>query len=98
MKKLHGILPYLYKIGGDFLSKALFSCKMEVRRNNLKVTTKQRVEIEKDLNKGKRLITKKEFHYEEFIDEVVSSYEDDSTSDEGFIEDYKARWICKKKK
>ena len=66
--------------------------------NNLKVTTKQGVEIEKDLNKGKRMIQKKKFHPENFIDKLVSSYEDNSTSDEDFIEDFKARWICKKKK
>lgn len=69
-----------------------------MNKNNLKITIKQGVETEKDLNMGKRMTQKKEFHLEEFVDEVVSSYEDDSTSDEDFIEDYKAIWICKKKK
>ena len=41
---------------------------MEVSRNNLKITAKQGVEIEKDLNRGKRLIQKKEFHPENSID------------------------------
>ena len=52
----------------------------------------------KDLNKGKRMTQKKKFHLEEIIDEVVSSYKDDFTSDEHFIEYSKLRWICKKKK
>lgn len=70
---------------GSFLSKDLFIYKMEVSRNSLKITAKQRVEIEKDLNRGKRLIQKKEFHPENFIDELVSSYEDNSTSDEDLL-------------
>lgn len=70
---------------------------MDVNKDNLKVTTNQGVEIEKDLNRGKGSIQEKQFHLEEFVDDVVSSYEDDSTSDEYFNEDYKDRWICKNK-
>ena len=42
---------------------------------------------------GKGPIQEKRFHPEGFIDEIVSTYEDDFTSDEAFIEYYKARWI-----
>lgn len=71
---------------------------MEVNKNNLKVTEKQGVKIEKGLNKGKRLIQKRVFHLGEIIDEVISSYEEDYTSHEYFIGDCKDEWICKKKK
>lgn len=59
---------------------------------------KQGVKIEKYLNKGKRLDQIKEFHLEEIIDEGISSYENNFKSDKYFIEDCKARSICKKKK
>jgi hypothetical protein len=45
----------------SFLSKDLFNSKMEVRRNNLKVTAKKRVETKEIFNRGKRLTQKKNF-------------------------------------
>ena len=65
---------------------------------SLKVIVKQGVKTEKDLNKGKRMTQKKEFHLEEIVDEVISSSKDDFISDEYNIEDCKARWICKSRK
>lgn len=76
---------------GNFLSKDLFSCKMKVNRNKLKVIVKQGVEIDTDFNKGKRLTQNKYFHPEDFSEEVVSSYQDNSTSDEDFTEYCKVR-------
>ena len=64
----------------------------------MKVTIKQGFKREKCLNKGKRLNQIKEFHLEKIIDEAISSYEDDFTTDEDFIEYCKVEWIWKKKK
>ena len=69
-----------------------------MRRNNLQFTAKQRVEIDNGFNGGKMMTEKKDFHPQEFIHKVVSSYEYNSTGDEDLIEDYKFRWICKTKK
>ena len=65
---------------------------------SLKVIEKQVIKIEKCLNMGKKIIQKKAFHLGEIIHEVISSYEEDYTTNEDFIEDCKYEWIWKKKK
>ena len=66
--------------------------------DNLQFIYRHKVETKKDFDRGKKLIQKKEFQPIEFTDEVVSSYEDNYTSDGDFTEEYKAMWICKRKK
>ena len=60
---------------------------MEKSRDNLQFTAKHKVESKKDFDRGKKLTQRKEFQHMEFTDKVVSSYEDNSTSDEDFIEE-----------
>ena len=59
---------------------------MEKSRDNSQFTAKLKDESKKYFDRDKKLIQKKEFHLEKFIDEVVSSYEDNFTSDKDFTE------------
>ena len=71
---------------------------MEKSRDNLQFSAKHKVESKKDFDRGRKLTQKKKFQPVEFTNEVIASYEDNSTSDENFTKEYEAKWICKRKK